>query len=162
MRLNLSLDELVEMGLKHAKSVLIGASDAQLLPTFHIQFKDRAPAVMATPWTGERDKSATIAAMRAAIKIYGRRIVNYSFLSEAWVATQDHRPRADDLTPSQRETRKECVVVTAGDHDGARMKMWEIVRDDQGRVTDLVEEAADRFEGFEGRLFNLMEADDAP
>jgi hypothetical protein len=160
MRPNLSLDELVEIGLKHAKSVLIGKSDAQLLPTFHIQFKDRPPAIIASPWIGERDKSAIIAAMRSTIRLYRRTVVNYSFLSEAWVATQDHRPRADDLTPSQR--RKECVVVTAGDHDGARMKMWEMVRDDQGRVTDLVEEAANGCEGFEGRLFNLMQADDAP
>jgi hypothetical protein len=37
-----------------------------------------------------------------------------------------------------------------------------VVRDGQGRVTDLVEEADDGFEDFEGRLFNLMGADDAP
>jgi hypothetical protein len=161
MRSNLSLDELVEMGLKHAKNVLIGKSDAQLTPLFHIQFNDRPPAITPTPWSSDRDKSAIIAAMRMALKISRSSVVNYSFLSEAWVAVQSHRPRDSDLPPSEREDRKECVVVSAGDHDGARLRMWEIVRDDRGRVTDLVEDTTGH-DSFEGRLFNLMEADDAP
>ena len=60
--------------------------------------------------------------------------------------------------PSERETRRECVLVSAGDHDGARMKIWEIVRDDKGAATDLVEEK-NMADHFEGRMFNLLAED---
>jgi hypothetical protein len=162
MRPNLSLDQLVNHALAQAKGVLIGSSTAQLDPTFVIQFKDRPPAIMPAPFSDERQKSAFIAAIRAALKHFRPSVVSYSFLSEAWVAAQDHRPRAGDLMPSQRETRKECVLVSVGDHDGARMTMWEIVRDGSGRVVDLVaEKTPGKDARFEGRLFNLLDDDDA-
>jgi hypothetical protein len=155
---NLSLDGLVDQALDQAKRTLIGSSTGQLLPTFLIQFKDRPPAVIAAPWSSERDKAATCAAMRRALKLYRPSVVNYSFVSEAWVATQDHSPRAGDLLPSQRETRKECVIVTAADKAGARLKAWEIIRDGAGRVVELkAEKAAGNADRFEGRLFNLLE-----
>jgi hypothetical protein len=142
----------------HAKHTLIGKNDEQLVPFFHIQFKDRPDEIMPAPFGDERQKSAFIAAIREAMKIFGRSVVSYAFVSEAWTAQQDHAPRQGDLMPSQRETRRECVIVSAGDHDNARMKMWEIMRDGQGRVTDLVEDftTSDRFEG---RLFNLLAED---
>ena len=51
------------------------------------------------------------------------------------------------------------MIVSAGDRDNARMKMWEIVRDDQGRVTDLVEDKAHAADHYEGRLHNLLAED---
>ena len=64
-----------------------------------------------------------------------------------------------DLMPEERETRRECVIVSAGDHQRAIMKMWEIIRDDQGRVTKLIEDKHNKGD-FGGRMFNLMADDD--
>jgi hypothetical protein len=154
-----SLDQMIESMHEHAKHVLIGHNDEQLLPFFHVQFKDREDAVIPAPFTDERQKSAFIRAIRMSLKMFKPSVVNYAFVSEAWVATQTHRPRPGDLTPAQREDKRECVVVSGGDRDRATMKMWEIVRDDKGRVTDLVEDKAQMHDSFEGRLHNLMAED---
>ena len=155
-----SLDQMIEGMHDHAKHVLIGHNDEQLLPFFHVQFKDREDAVIPAPFQDERTKSMFIAAIRHSLKAFKKSVVNYAFVSEAWVAQSDHRPRKGDLTPAQREDKRECVIVSAGDRDRAQMKMWEIVRDDQGRVTDLVEEKAHTCDHFEGRLHNLLAEDD--
>jgi hypothetical protein len=155
-----SLDQLVDMMERHARTVLIGSATEQIVPFVHIQFKDRDDAIMPALFSDERQKSAFIDALRYALKAFRGSVVNYAMISEAWVAEQNHRPRDDDLPPSKRETRRESVIVSAGDHDGARMKVWEIIRDDKGRVTDLVEKAM-KDKWFEGRMFNLLGDDDA-
>ena len=154
-----SLDQMVEGMLDHAKHMLIGQADEQLLPVFHIQFKDRDDAIMPAPWSNERQKAAFIKAIRLAFKAFRGSVVNYAMISEAWAATQDHPPRDGDLMPEERETRRECVIVSAGDHQRAIMKMWEIIRDDQGRVTKLIEDKHNKGD-FGGRMFNLMADDD--
>lgn len=154
-----SLDQMIEGGLAHAKQLLIGSATEQILPFIHIQFKNRPDSLMPMPWSNEREKAAMIKALRLALKFYRRSVVNYMIISEAWSAKYDHEPRKDDLMPSQRETRKECVVVTAGDKKGAKMMTWEIVRDHQGRVTDLVAEKQP--DEFGGQMFNLLAEEDA-
>lgn len=149
---------MIESMHTHARDVLIGKKDTQLLPFFHIQFKDREDAIMPMPWHDEREKSLYIKAIAMSLKAFKPSIVNYAFLSEAWVATQTHRLRKGDLTPAQREDKRECVIVSAGDHKGAKMKAWEIVRDDKARVTDLVE-VKSMAGHVEGRLHNLMAED---
>jgi hypothetical protein len=150
---------MVEAMHEHARHVLIGKNDEQILPFFHIQFKDREDAIMPAPWSNEREKSIFIKAVRFSLKQFRSSVVNYAMISEAWMAEYDHKPGEKDLMPVDRESKKEVVIVSAGDHANARVKAWEIVRDDKGRVTDLVEDkVADRFEG---RLFNLLADEDA-
>jgi hypothetical protein len=143
----------------HARHVLIGKNDEQIVPFFHIQFKDRDDAIMPAPFSDERQKSAFIKAIRMTLKAFRGSVVNYAMISEAWAAEQNTPPRDGDLAPSERETRRECVIVSAGDHQRAIMKMWEIIRDDQGRVTELIEEKH-KDDHFEGRMFNLLEDDE--
>jgi hypothetical protein len=142
----------------HARGVLIGHNDAQLIPLFHIQFKDRPDALIPAPWRDERDKSHYIRAIRMSLKECKPSVVNYAMISEAWFAEYNHAPRPGMRMPREREDRKEVVVVSAGDHHGAKMKVWEIIRDHQARVTDLVEEKAEA-DHFEGRLHNLLAED---
>ena len=151
-----SLEGMIDQMHAHARHVLIGKNDEQILPFFHVQFKDRPDAIMATPWRDEREKSAFIRAIRKSLKHFGSSVVNYATISEAWIAEYDHRPGEADLMPVDRESKKECVVVSAGDHNCGKVKIWEIIRDDKGRVTDLVEEKA-KLDDFEGRMFNLLE-----
>jgi hypothetical protein len=152
--------ELLDHGRRHAEGVLIGKAGAQLLPTFHIQFKDRPPVIMATPWSNDREKALTFRAVRAALKTVRPFVENYSFMTEAWIAVQNHRPRETDLMPSEREDRKECVIITFGDHDGCTMRAFEIMRGPDARVTALKpEKEAGACDRFEGRAINLM-ADD--
>ena len=44
-----SLDQMIEDMHAHARGVLIGKNDEQILPFFHIQFKDRPDAIMLAP-----------------------------------------------------------------------------------------------------------------
>jgi hypothetical protein len=157
-----SLDAMVDGMADHARHVLIGSATKQIVPFFHIQFKDRPDAIMPAPFSDERSKAAFIAAMREAMKAFKPSVVNYAFLSEAWTLEQDHEPREGDLPPSESERRKEVVIVSAGDHERATMKMWEIIRDDQARVTELAEWKAYTPDHFEGRLFNLLDEDIDP
>jgi hypothetical protein len=154
-----SLDQMIEVMHTHARGMLIGSATEQLTPLFHVQFKNRPDALIPAPWRNDQEKLGYTHAVKAVLRQFKPIVVNYAFLSEAWVATQDHEPRPDDLSPSQRETRKECVIVSAGDHDGARMKMWEIIRDDQARVTDLAEIKSKAAAHFEGRMHNLLAED---
>jgi len=151
-----SRDQMIEALHQHARRILIGHADEQLAPFFHIQFKNR-DSILPAPFSGEREKSAFLHALRATLKAFRSEVVNYAGISEAWTAEYDHEPGEADLMPSERETRKECVVVTAGDRRGATLRMWEIIRDGKGAVTDLVEQKApDRLEG---RMHNLMAGD---
>ena len=145
-----TLDEMVDQLHTHARRVLIGSASEQIVPFFHIQFKDQPDAIMPAPFNDERIKSAFINAMRLSLKEFRGSVVNYAVISEAWMAEQRHK---GDRAPSER---KEIVIVSAGDHHGARAKIWEIIRDEKGRVTDLVEDKHIT-DHFEGRMVNLME-----
>jgi hypothetical protein len=155
----MTLEQMIEAAHQHARHVLVGSATAQIEPFFHIQFKSRPDAIIAAPWTDERHKAASLYAVRFMLKVHRHDVVNYFVLSEAWVAAQDHPPRDGDLMPSEREDKKEVVVVSAGDHEGARMKVWEIVRDDRGRVTNLVEPRK-LPDHWEGRMFDLLNSED--
>ena len=144
---------------EHARAMLIGDEKAQLLPFFHVQFKDRPDAIMATPWRGDHEKRAIVLSLREAMRQFRPSIVNYAMISEGWLAEYSHRPRPGMRMPSEREDRKEVVIVSAGDHKGATMKVWEIIRDDKGRPTDLVEEK-NLADHMEGQMFNLLGDDE--
>jgi hypothetical protein len=153
-----TLDQMIDQAHAHARRVLVGSATEQIQPFFHIQFKGRPDAIIPAPFSDERQKSAFIYALRMAFKEFGSIVVNYMTVSEAWMAREDG-DHPTGLMPSEREDKKEVVMVSAGDHKGGTMKMWEIVRDDQGRVTDLIEDKRlpDRFGG---RMFNLLNDDE--
>jgi hypothetical protein len=154
-----SLEKLAAFGLEHAKSVLIAKPGAQLIPTFHIQFINRPPVIMAMPWTSERQKMAAIHAVRSAIQHFRPIVDSYSFMSEAWIAVQDTPPRDSDLMPSQREDRKEAVIITCFNKDTGFMRSFEIKRAPDATVSELVADlnAPGKEDRFEGRLYNLFE-----
>lgn len=159
--MTLSIEKLAEFALDHATFVLVGKAGAQLIPTFHIQFLNRPPVIMATPWRDDREKMATVRAVRSAIKQFRPIVDSYSFTSEAWIAVQNHAPRASDLMPSEREDRREAVIITCFNKDDGFLRAYEIKRGPDARVTELTpEREPGRFDRIEGRLYNLF--DDEP
>jgi hypothetical protein len=150
-----SIEELGEFALRHAESVLIAKDGAQLLPTFHVQFTDRPPVIMGAPWRSDREKMGVLAAVRETINEFRSVVDSYSFMTEAWVASQNTPPRAGDLLPSERQDRREAVIITAFNKDTGFMRTYEIKRGPDARVTALVPER--ELDRFEGRIYNLFD-----
>jgi hypothetical protein len=156
---NMSIDELLQSGVSHAKHVLIGEEGAQIIPCFIIQFKDRPPAILATPWTNDKEKWATREAVRLSLKHFYDSVDSYMFWTEAWMATENiHHPSG--LMPSDREDKREVVVINAFDKQNERVCVLEIVRGDDGRVTNLVEDKTATDTTFwSGAMHNLLKDD---
>jgi hypothetical protein len=152
----MTVEELLDFAIAHSRDVLIGKAGAELVPTWLVQLKDRPAMVLATPWDGEDEKCRVIDAIRMMLK--SPEALSYSFLSEAWVANEDGR-YPTGLMPSQREDKREVVIINACNRQSAKMRIYEMKRDARGRVSDLVKDPEKGVERFEGRLFNLF-ADD--
>lgn len=157
--MSMNLDELLQSGVDHARTVLVGKPDAELLPAFVIQFKDAPPTIVATPWSNDDDKAVAISAMRALFKIHRARVHSYLFWSEAWMAHEnvDH---PIGLAPRDREDRKEVVIVNAFNLEGGKMVTLEIERGPDGVITDLVKgKEAGEYDKLGGPLYNLLKDD---
>ena len=157
--MTMSIDQLIQSGVDQAKTVLIGKPDAELIPTFVIQFKDRPPAIIGAPWSNNDEKIAITESMRIMLKLYRSSVTSYLFWSEAWMATEDLK-HPIGLQPRDREDRKEVVMINAFDHKGGKMTTLEIERGPDGVVTGLpkLKDAAD-YDRLGGRLYNLLKDD---
>jgi hypothetical protein len=148
----LTINELLDKAIEHARATLIDKPDAQLIPTWLIQAKDRT-TVVGTPWDGDDDKRIMLFAIRMMLK--KEKAQSYSFMSEAWMATEDLK-HPIGLQPREREDRKEAVIMNAFDRDGGgKMRIYDIQRGDNGRVSDLVLQQTEA-DHFSGRMFNLF------
>lgn len=150
-----NLDDLIEGAIDFARTVLVGVKDATLLPAWLIEGKTRT-SVVGTPFDGDMSKDVVADAIRKLLK--AEEAKSYSFVSEAWVAFEDPK-HPSGLQPAQRYDRREVVMVTVADRTGAaKFRAWEIVRGQDGVVTEL---KANAFPGgedtFEGRFHNLFE-----
>ena len=81
----LTVDELLDRAIDHARTVLVGKPEAELMPTWLIQEKDQT-TIVGTPWRGDDEKTMIIFAMRMSLR--DKRAHSYSFMSEAWMATE--------------------------------------------------------------------------
>jgi hypothetical protein len=157
--MTMTIDELLDSGVKQANHVLVGKPGAELMPAFVIQFKDRPPAMIGTPWNGEDEKYAVVEAIRALLKAYREHVVSYLFWSEAWQAYEDSN-HPTGLRPSDRQDRKEVVIINAFDHKGGKMLSLEIMRGPDGVVTGLVaNDKENNITALGGRLHNLLQDD---
>jgi len=150
----LTINELLDKAIEHARATLIDKPDAQLIPTWLIQAKDRT-TVVGTPWDGDDEKRIMLFAIRMMLK--KEKAQSYSFMSEAWMATEGAN-HPTGLMPRDREDRREVVMVNAYDRLGfGAMRTYEMKRNDKGVVTDLLMD--EPVEGFSGRLANLFKED---
>jgi hypothetical protein len=143
----MTLSELTEMAVEHAKDVLLDQPGASLVPTFLIQGRDRT-TIVGAPFDGELEKDIVADAIRFTLK--RERADSYSFMSEAWVITQF--PGEPYIQPSKSDKRREAVVIIAVDRaGGGRMQTFEMKRDHTGMVVEL--EARGDFDGPQGGRF---------
>jgi hypothetical protein len=154
----LTINELLDAGAEHARQILVGKEGAEMVPTWHIQTPKGEPDIIAaTPWGDDDDKAMVVSLMRFMLK--EKKAESYSFMSEAWVATEDvNHPTG--LMPRDREDRREVVIINAYDRLGmGTMRVYEIKRGPDGIVTELVMDPP--LDGFSGRLANLFKDEDS-
>jgi hypothetical protein len=153
----MDLDELVEKAHQHARTVLVGDPQAQILPSWLIQFKNRPTTLVATPWGEEREKIMIFGVMRMTMRDPRAGVVSYSFMTEGWKSIE-YAGRDTGLMPSQREDKIEVVIINACDRERGITRMYEMVRGPDGAVTELKPERdfeeCPRQEG--GRAINLL------
>ncbi len=133
--------------------MLIGKAGAEMVATWLVQFKDPAKptTIIATPWSGEDEKTMAFNVMRMMIRAEAE---NYSFMSECWMATE-HKGAELNIRPSEREDKREVVMINACDRKEGKMRMLNMIRGVDGRVTDLVRDP-DQPDRYEGRAANFL------
>ena len=152
----MTLDDLIERAYRHASRVLIKERQTMLAPAFIMVGPDGAITAFAPQWVTAADKEASAIYARALMRETG--CVQYSFLSEAWVATQPKgwRPGDDEgPSPSDRPDRAEIVFALASDKHHQVCRDWAIVRDRKGRIVKL-EPRGDIGGDILGRFSNLL------
>jgi hypothetical protein len=155
---HLTINELLDVGAEHARQILIGKEGAEMMPTWHIQTPEGEPdLIAATPWGGDKEKQILVFAIRQLLR--DKKAESYSFMSEAWSATEDAN-HPNPLMPRDREDKREVVIINAYDRLGfGAMRVYEIKRGDDGVVTELVMDPP--LDGFTGRLANLFVDEDS-
>jgi hypothetical protein len=149
----MTIDQMLSLAYGQAKNLILGNKD-QIMPVFMILTGDDEIIFVGTPWRGDNQKNMAAIMLRDMMK--EKRAIAYSFLSEAWVASQPQGWKigdAVDTLPADRPDRKEVVMAMATNGTDTKYKSWVIMRDKEGNCVELVEEkritrfSMGRFEG---------------
>jgi hypothetical protein len=158
-----TVDKMIENAFDFAKDQMIGSDEdgdeSQMLPTWVLLTQNGQTIIMATPFdNGAMGKDMVAEVVKKLMT--EAHVIRYTFASEAWVATQTTPPSSHDLAPSERNDRREVLMITGADRkNGERIRIWNIVRDKDGVVTDLTfeKEMEGLSAGSEGRFTGLLE-----
>ena len=148
----LTVDEMIKCAIAYAHLVLVGKPHAELTPTWLVQNKNET-SLIGTPWRNQNEKEIMVETMRLMFKT--RKVESYSFISEAWSATES-LDAPTGLTPSQREDKREVVIVSAFDRQGGKIQCYEIKRGPDAMVTELALDPHGPEDNLSGRLYNLL------
>ena len=88
----------------------------------------------------------------------GNTIYGLLFLSEVWMATANKEDLESDdfIPPSERDDKTESLMCSFESVAGDKMTMFSLIRDDNNKIIDLVEQEYDTFTDFKGRFSNLL------
>ena len=116
------------------RQLILRPAGAMLERICIMEFEGGDHAVVECPWSSQRERRATLYALRKTMHEMKARA--YCVVSEAWVATY---PAGDAIKvmPRDRPDRQEVVTACAVNGMGHEFKAWDIVRDDLGRVIHL-------------------------
>ncbi len=132
------LKEMVDLGGKHARRILITEGAKQLTPVFHLVAADGAHQIVAAIWTNDDEKDAVLGQVRQIA--HQMNAVAVMMINEAWMASYDkpltswHADRQGPyVRPSERPDRKEVVIASALDNEDNNVtQTWQIVRSRPG------------------------------
>jgi hypothetical protein len=154
------LTNLLDAAEAHARGILIGTAEA-LIPVFMLQDGEDQGYLVATPFVGENAnevahvKDAVAYAVRRMIK--AKKIVRYSFLSEAWMTV---RPpgwnEAMGPPPSESDDRREVVIAMATDGGDYKLRRWLIKRNGEQCVDLILDSKGDEVGPGGGRFDHLL------
>ena len=136
-----SLDDLLDLGEMHARTVLLEVEAGSMQPFYHlITAEDDAPdALIPCQFEGDYTKDIAVAVVTHVAREIGAVMV--LFASEAWMATIPAGPDdpEPDLTtpPSRRSDRVEIVALIVSDGDTVRQRTLLIRRGEADRITGL-------------------------
>ena len=140
-----TLAQMLDVAEDHARTVLVKNQLGSMIPVFDLRDAKGDARIVAGEFTGETPaevvdtKDAIAKFVRTLIQEHD--IVQYSFLSEAWMIVR--KAPADyiagvSVPPSEADDRVEVVICTAQSRTDFAMRRWRIKRDKKGCVVDLV------------------------
>lgn len=149
------VDLMIGHSYEMAKSFLVGTKDEQIVPCFEVVAANGQAAFVLTPFVGEQEKEMVAKAMRQMMREVSA--VRYVFMAESWMAVLDKGEwEHDQRLPSQRDTRIEALVIIGCDTDRTSTAIYEIVRGDDGTITDLKrKDMGETMPEMEGRFVGL-------
>lgn len=163
----ITLDDLIAIGERFARLFYEREPRGELRPLLHAMLPDGKVEIIPLGFRSDLDKRIKLAALRAALLDKG--CTAYSLIVEAWMTSVSMRgkeagrylPGGDRYVPPRESPdRIEVVQITAVNAAGdKRAKVFELRRDQQGRVRDLIhrDELADGDVG--GAMASLLDPD---
>jgi hypothetical protein len=132
----MTIDELLEAAEEYARRILINKKDAQLVVTFLIECPEKTLLVKA-PWSNSKQRIMALEMMKFIMK--EESATCYSVVSEAWMAKESLDPKKrSGLMPSKREDKKEVVIIVAVNKEEKQSTTFDIIRGNDGIITDIV------------------------
>jgi hypothetical protein len=162
-----SVEKMMDKALDFARDMIIGTNDDEdesaFAPAWAMVTQNGQTVVVMTPFVGGPEaKDAIAEGMRLVMK--EAHVIRYTFTSEAWTASQRAPFNPGDLPPSERNDRKEVLMITGGDRvTGTKIRLFDIIRDEDGVVTELKFDKkhsdlqTDSSCGAEGRFTDMLE-----
>ena len=139
-----TLDEMLDTAGAHARNVLVEKQLQTMLPIFHLSDAEGTGYIVGADFTGDTpeeviDCKDVIAEMVRALCVK-HKIVQYLFMSEAWmIVRQNNWKEGISTPPSEAADRIEVVIATAQDGNGGyRARRWLLKRNKRGKAIDLV------------------------
>jgi hypothetical protein len=153
----MTLDQMIAVAEKYARSVLINKKGVQLAPAFCIENKDNIDVLVA-PWRGLRERAMALNLIQFQMR--EMKAIAYSVVSEAWVAEEPIEVnKRSGLMPSERSDRKEVVFIIAVNKQEKKGIFFSIIRNEKGIVIDLIEQKDKTLSNdfLDGELVSLLD-----
>jgi hypothetical protein len=136
--MTLTLDQLVESGIKHAKHILLKKRERELTPFYTLITAKNEVVVLGCSYRNEDEKMATVAVIHAEAAL--RNAVQCLFVSEGWMlelpkplSPWHAKQQIENLPiPSQSPDRIEIVQSIATDGTRTKSRRLQMVRDKPG------------------------------
>ena len=153
-----SLSEMLDIAGKHARMVIVGAQ-AQMIPLFDLRNAEGDSFLVAEQFVGATraevvDRKDAVAGFVREM-IVRHKIIQYSFMSEAWMITRKDWKQGVSVPPSEADDRIECVIAMATDGKTYLSRRWLMKREGETCV-DLVLDVDGPITMPAGRFDNLL------